>query len=86
MKLVINVDLSLSGINELKKSLEDCQDWLGRKTDELAKRLADMGAVQASLNFSRAIYTGPEDHEIEVVPKEENCYAVRASGETVLFV
>lgn len=86
MKLVINVDLSLSGINELKKSLEDCQDWLGRKTDELAKRLADMGAVQASLNFSRAIYTGPEDHEIEVVPKGENCYAVRASGETVLFV
>ena len=45
-----------------------------------------MGALKASLEFSRAIYTGIEDHMIEVIPNGDNCYKVKASGETVLFV
>ena len=86
MKTVYNIDLSKSGIQELQQGLKEYKKWLERKTDELAKRLAEMGAVKASLEFSRAIYTGEEDHMIEVVPIEPNCYAVRATGETVLFV
>ena len=86
MKKVYNIDLSSSGIRELQNGLKDYQKWIERKTDELAKKLADIGAVKASLEFSRAIYTGNEDHTIEVVPIEPNCYAVKATGETVLFV
>lgn len=85
MKKVYNIDLSTSGIKELQDGLKEYDKWLKRKSDELAKRLADMGAVKASLEFSRAIYTGDEDHEITVEPCEGG-YKVRATGSTVLFV
>lgn len=81
----IKVDLSLAGISELSKGLREYDRWLKQKSDELCKRLADMGAVKASLEFSRAIYTGVEDHEI-VVEATEDGYKVSALGETVLFV
>ena len=85
MSEVFEVDLSVHGIERLKKFLMGKQKWLDRKTDELCKRLAEMGAVKASLNFSRVVYTGNEDHEISV-HKIDGGYAVRADGETVLFV
>lgn len=85
MKTVYNIDLSLTGINELETGLKERQQWLKQKTDELCERLADMGAVNASLEFSRAIYTGIEDHDI-VVEATEGGYKVKAVGETVLFV
>lgn len=85
MKKVYNIDLSTSGIKELQNGLKEYNQWLKEKSDELCKRLADMGAVKASLYFSRAVYTGREDHEIMVEPIDGG-YAVKASGETVLFV
>ena len=85
MKKVYNIDLSAQGIKELQDGLKEYKQWLKEKSDELCKRLADMGAVKASLYFSRAVYTGPEDHEISVLPVDGG-YKVRADGETVLFV
>lgn len=85
MKKTYNIDLSDKGIKELQNGLKEYDKWIKKKSDELCKRLAEMGAVKASLNFARAVYTGPEDHEITVEPRDGG-YAVRASGETVLFV
>lgn len=81
-----NIDLSDSGIEELKNGLNDYLEWIEERSEELCKRLADMGAVSASLEFSRAIYSGDEDHVITVEKVDNNCYKVKASGETVLFV
>ena len=86
MAQTITVDLSVHGLEKLKRFLIGKQRWLDRKTDEVCRRLAEMGAVKASLNFSRAIYTGNEDHTITVESRGKNEYAVRADGETVLFV
>lgn len=86
MKRVIEVDLSDAGMKSLVRELRDYEKSLDRKTNECARRLAEMGAVKASLYFSRAVYTGPEDHTIEVISEGDGCYKVRASGETVLFV
>ena len=86
MNKVISVELSTSGIKELQDKLKERQKWLERKCEELAARLADMGAVSASLGFARAIYNGDEDHEVTVEQKGQNCYVVRATGTTVLFV
>ncbi len=85
MKKVYNIDLSSAGIKELTQGLKDYEKWLREKSTELCKRLADMGAVKASLEFSRAIYTGDEDHEI-IVEAVDGGYKVKAVGETVLFV
>ena len=85
MKKTYVIDLSASGIEELQTGLKDYKKWLKQKSEELCMRLAEMGAVKASMNFSQAIYTGIEDHTITVV-KKGGGYAVRAEGETVLFV
>lgn len=86
MNRVFHVELSTAGIRTLTGALKDYQKWLERKTDELARRLADIGVQKAEINFSAAYYDGEEDHTLEVIPVEPNCYTVRASGETVLFV
>lgn len=44
-----------------------------------------MGAVTASLGFSRTFYTGPSDISVEVEDRGNNTYAIVAGGETVLF-
>lgn len=85
MKKVYNIDLSTSGIKELQDGLKEYDKWLKRKSDELAKRLADMGAVKAELNFAAAYYDGDEEHAITVEPIDGG-YSVKASGRTVLFV
>ena len=85
MKKVYTIDLSAIGIKELQQGLRDYQKWIERKTNELTKRLADMGATKAEVNFSTAYYDGVEDHTITVEPVDGG-YSVKASGRTVLFV
>lgn len=85
MKKTYNIDLSDKGIKELQNGLKEYDKWLKKKSDELCKRLADMGAQKAEVNFAAAYYDGDEDHTISVEQRGDG-YAVRASGETVLFV
>ena len=85
-KTVIEVDLTHGGLVELDKAFEAQAEAFQSKADEVAKRLAELGATKASLYFSRAIYTGKMDNNIEVIHKGNGEYVVRASGETVLFI
>lgn len=85
MKKTYNIDLSDKGIKELQNGLKEYDKWLKKKSDELCKRLADMGAQKAEINFAAAYYDGDEDHTISVEQRGDG-YVVRASGETVLFV
>ena len=85
MKISIDVFDSKS-IDKAIKQLEDYEKDLDRKAQELCKRLADMGAVNVSLGFARAIYDGTPDFNVEVVQLEGGKYSVKASGMTVLFI
>lgn len=85
MKKNYEVDLSSKGIRQLEKALKDYDKWLNKKSEELCKRLATLGAMRASANFSIIKYDGPEDHEISVEERDGG-YAVVARGTTVLFV
>ena len=86
MKKSYTIDLSASGIKELQKGLKERKKWLEEKGNELARRLAEMGALKASFGFSSVIYTGDEDHEITVEQIGDMAYKVKATGSTVLFV
>ena len=86
MNKVYTIDLSASGINELQMGLKEYDKWLKEKSDELCRRLAEMGAQKAEINFAAAYYDGDEDHSITVESRGANEYAVIASGQTVLFV
>lgn len=85
MKRKYEIDLSDKGIKDLRQGLNDFDKWLKQKSEELCKRLADLGVTKAELYFSQAIYDGVYDYEIHA----EKCtggYAVKASGEKILFI
>lgn len=58
---------------------------LEQKARTICERLATIGAVRASLDFSRAIYSGPNDVAVSVEPTS-NGYAIHARGNAVLFI
>jgi hypothetical protein len=87
MSRTITIDIfNPASIDAAVKEIRDYADWVKRKTDELARRLADMGAVNVSLGYSRAVYTGGNDISVTVEQQGENSYAIIANGEAVLFV
>lgn len=87
MSRTITIDIfNPASIDAAVKEIRDYADWVKRKTAELARRLADMGAVNVSLGYSRAVYTGDNDISVTVEQQGENSYAIIANGEAVLFV
>lgn len=84
MKKIV-VELNTKSINKAIRELRRLDAEWNRKTDEVIRRLAEIGATKASLGFSRAVYTGTNDVSISVEPIE-NGYAIIASGEAVLFI
>lgn len=81
----IHVDLNEESINKAIRKLEEYQKWLDKKADEISRKLAEIGATNISLEFSRAIYTGPKDISVNVENIGDGKYAIIASGETVLI-
>lgn len=84
MKKIV-VPLSVSGIEDLRKELKTYRKWQEAKAEELASRLAMLGASVASIRFARATYTGLKDASVSVEPIS-NGYAVKANGKSVLFL
>ena len=68
------------------QEVRDYSRWVQDKANELAHRLADMGAVLASIEFSRVPYIGKKDVNVDVEQRSENTFAIVASGETVLIL
>ncbi len=81
----IHVDLNPSSIDRAIKQLQDYQKKLDEKAQEVAKRLADIGATRARIDFSNAPYDGNKEFDV-TVENVDNGYRVLASGESVLFV
>ena len=81
----IPVSLSSSSVSDAIDALENYQNGNTEKCHILCQRLAEMGAVNASLCFSRSIYTGRNDFDI-TVEEFGNGYKILASGTSVLFV
>ena len=86
MKTHYVIGLHGEGADKMLKGIEQYKRWLDRKAKELARRLAEIGATRASLDFARAFYNGPSDAHVSVQQSGENSYTVRADGETVLFI
>ena len=84
MNVTVNVfdprDMQLA-TNEIAEYLADLQ----MKANTICERLASIGAVRASLGFSRAIYQGVNDVQVSVEPIDYG-YAIHARGNAVLFI
>ena len=85
MSRTINVDLDPASINAAIRHIRDYQEWISRKADELTRRLAEIGAGEARVGFTGAMYDGDNDTVVTVEPNG-NGYSIIASGHAVLFI
>ena len=85
MPRVIKVQLGVASITEAIQELQEYKTWLAEKANQICERLSFLGAMNARLSFSSAIYKGVKDVDVTVDPIE-NGYVIRANGETVLFL
>lgn len=81
----ISFSLSEKSIDRAIEKLIEHKQLVDSKCDELASRLATLGATVSSLGFSRAFYDGNNDVEITVT-QSRNGYVVHAQGEAVCFI
>ena len=87
MNRTIHVDVfDPASVNAAVNELREYAVWIRRKANELAQRLADIGVVNVSLGYARAIYTGENDITVTVEEQGEGRYAIIASGNALLFI
>lgn len=85
MSKKIKIGLSVREIEQLEKSVQEHKKWLQNRSKVLLERLAQLGATNISLRFSRAVYSGKKDFSVSVKPFK-NGYKVIVDGESVLFI
>ena len=86
MSRTINVDLDPASINAAIVQIRNYQEWIAKKADELTRRLAEIGADEARVGFTGAMYDGDNDTTVTVEPNGDNGYSIIASGTAVLFI
>ena len=81
----ISIQLNSESVKKAISQLTAYQASIERKTKELCRQLAEIGATKVSLGYARAAYTGKKDISVSVedIP---GGFAIVAEGETVLFV
>ena len=84
--IVIPLDVfDIDSVQNAAERLKAYYRRLDRQAREICGRLASLGAVRASLGFSRAIYNGNNDVHIDV-EQIDSGYRINANGEAVLFI
>ena len=84
----MTVDVNIfdyASVSRATRRLDEYYADLIEKANTVCERLATIGAVRASLDFSRAIYNGTNDVAVTVEPID-NGYAIHARGNAVLFI
>lgn len=81
----IAFSLSESSINKAINDLKAYQKWVDAKTKLLLEKLAMIGAKEASVRFTTAIYDGVNDVSVTVSPTT-NGWVISAKGQAVAFI
>ena len=84
----MTVDVNIfdyASVSRAQRRFDEYFADLIEKANTVCERLATIGAVRASLDFSRAIYNGTNDVAVTVEPID-NGYAIHATGNAVLFI
>ena len=80
------ITVKVKGLTETLRRIEEYKIGVQRKANELARRLAEMGATNVSLMFARAIYDGQNDFTVTVEDVPTGGYKIVVNGESVAFV
>lgn len=85
MAKVIKLQLNTKSIDAAIKEVQAYKAWVVERTQELARRVADLGAGEARVRFGGAQYDSDNDAEVVVEPTS-NGYKVVAFGGSVFFI
>lgn len=80
------IDLSTKDIEYLRAMYGDYRKHINGIADNLAKRLAEIGAQRAEIYFGEATYDGDNDVSVSVEKRDDGYYAVVANGKATLFI
>ncbi len=80
------ITVKVKGLTETLRRIEEYRNGVQRKANELARRLADMGATNVSLMFARAIYDGPNIYNVSVEDTPSGGYKIVVNGDAVAVV
>lgn len=83
--MVIDIDLNTKSIDAAIRQVEKYKRWVDSKTQELVKRLAEVGLEEARVRFSGAEYSGENDAEVTVEPIADG-FKIVATGQAVFFI
>lgn len=83
--MVIDIDLNTKSIDAAIRKVEKYKRWVDSKTQELIKRLAEVGLEEARVRFSGAEYSGENDAEVTVEPIADG-FKIVATGQAVFFI
>lgn len=81
----ISVSLNEKSIGQAIKEINAYKKWVSEKTKMLCERLAIIGAHEASIRFTGAMYDGDNDTSLDVSPSD-NGWIISAKGENVAFI
>lgn len=84
-KRVITMGLGTKSIRSAIRELQSYRDSLEDKKNRLLEELAYIGAKEASVRFTAAIYDGINDSSVTLKPIE-NGYSIVAGGRAVAFI
>ncbi|MBR5199351.1 MAG: hypothetical protein IKW20_05925 [Bacteroidales bacterium] len=85
MSKVIKMGLSTSSIRDAISELKAFKASLEVKKNKLLERLGEIGAQEASVRFTSAMYDGVNDSHVSL-KTTNNGYAIVASGHAVAFI
>ena len=84
-KTIVVDPLSRSSLTDAIKELKKYKRWVAKKERELRMRLATRGATVASIQFSRAVYSGTNDVTVRV-DDDGSGATIYADGSSVAFI
>lgn len=81
----ISISLSGKSIDKALKEIKAYEKWVKEKTDLLIEKLALIGAREASVRFTTAMYDGTNDVKVEVSQIQDG-WVITAEGQAVAFI
>ena len=84
MKITID-PYDLTSISKAIKQIKEYQKLIKKREKQLVEKLAMLGAYSATVYFSRALYAGTNDVQVNV-QLDGNTAHIIASGESVAFI
>lgn len=82
---VLKVQLNSRSLSAALREVRSYKRWVRAKAQELTRRLAELGAREATVRFAGAQYDGVKDAYVSVEPTA-NGYKIVAAGGSVFFI